>query len=127
MSIDYPYLQSNRSEIVKFLPDSTQRLRVLEIGCSSGEFRKFFPSDCEYWGVEPIQEIAEIARISLDHVLVGTYDEIQGSLPDHFFDWLVNDLGPLTLKIVRYTSLALAAISAIAVLIGLFRGRGSPT
>lgn len=46
----------------------------------------------EYWGVEP-SSAAEQAQVVLDHVLAGTYDAVEGSLPSNYFDVVIcNDV-----------------------------------
>lgn len=93
MSGAYPYDHKTRQEVASFLPVSTAKLTVLEVGCGYGNFRKNISTDCEYWGIEPIQAIAEQASASLDKVLTGTFQETCGSLPEHYFDCIVcNDV-----------------------------------
>lgn len=93
MSGAYPYDHKTRREVAVFLPESTRKMTILEVGCGYGNFRKNIAIDCEYWGIEPIQSIARQANNNLDTVLVGTFQETYTSLPDHFFDCVVcNDV-----------------------------------
>ena len=89
----YPYEQSARLDVMKFLPNISDQMCVLEIGCSTGQFRANFPGKCLYWGIEPAESIAQIASAHLDRVLVGTFDEVADTLPDNYFDCVVcNDV-----------------------------------
>jgi 2-polyprenyl-3-methyl-5-hydroxy-6-metoxy-1,4-benzoquinol methylase len=93
MSGAYPYDHKTRREVANFLPVSTKKLTVLEVGCGYGNFRKNISTECEYWGIEPIQSIANQATESLDKVLVGTFQQVCDSVPDHYFDCVVcNDV-----------------------------------
>jgi len=66
---------------------------VLEIGCGTGSFRKHFPDDVEYWGVEPCEVPASLASTSMTKTLIGTYDSVRGEIPDRHFDLIVcNDV-----------------------------------
>ncbi len=86
------YYQGQRPEVAAFLPSTYSK--VLEIGCGNGDFRDIISNNaCEYWGVEPVAEIAKLADLKLDRVLVGTYDEIVDDLPDNYFDLIIcNDV-----------------------------------
>lgn len=93
MSEAYPYDHKTRREVASFLPVSTQKITLLEVGCGYGDFRKNISSECEFWGIEPIESIALQASFSLDKVLVGTFQQTFASLPDHYFDCVVcNDV-----------------------------------
>lgn len=84
------YYDGRRPDLKRFIPKRYQR--VLEIGCATGGFRENF-GDCEYWGVECVEEIAEQARTRLDKVLTGTFDEVFEQLPDQYFDTVIcNDV-----------------------------------
>ena len=85
------YYQANRKEVATFLPDNYTK--VLEIGCADGGFKNNLSSPCEYWGVEPVSEIATLAIEKLDKVLVGIYDDVLNDLPDNYFDLVIcNDV-----------------------------------
>jgi 2-polyprenyl-3-methyl-5-hydroxy-6-metoxy-1,4-benzoquinol methylase len=91
MGKDTEYFESNRRVMTDFLPANYSK--VLEIGCASGGFREHLNSALEYWGVEPNELAASHAASHLTKVLVGRYDQIEGSLPDHYFDLVVcNDV-----------------------------------
>ena len=85
------YFSYERDEMVPFLPSNCQK--VLEIGCAEGGFRKHLPEECEYWGVEMNPEAAAKALQSLDKVLVGTFQEVAGQIPENYFDVVIcNDV-----------------------------------
>lgn len=77
--------------MVRFLPVAYSR--VLEIGCADGEFRQNLTGEHEYWGVEPVRSAANTASKRLDNVLVGTYAEVEGDIPNDYFDLVIcNDV-----------------------------------
>jgi len=85
------YYINERKDLCSLIPEGS--LRILEIGCGSGNFRNNIHSDCEYWGVEPVSEVAQEASTKLDHVLCGVYEEVAGDIPDNYFDLVVcNDV-----------------------------------
>lgn len=80
-----------RTDMLDFLPEEYSR--VLEVGCNVGNFRLLASKPCEYWGVEPSSEAADIAKTRMDKVLVGFYDEIANEIPDNYFDLIIaNDV-----------------------------------
>ena len=85
------YYDGTRAEIADFLPE--KYLKVLEIGCGEGGFRKNVSNNCEYWGIEPYAPSANIAKQKLDKVLVGTFEQMFLELPDNYFDLVIcNDV-----------------------------------
>lgn len=86
------YYQHTRPEVAAFLPQ--EQGRVLEIGCGEGSFGVHLKEATEYWGIEPVAEIAERARENVQtKVLTGIYDDVAGELPDDYFDTVVcNDV-----------------------------------
>jgi 2-polyprenyl-3-methyl-5-hydroxy-6-metoxy-1,4-benzoquinol methylase len=85
------YSQSMRTDMLDFLP--SEYSKVLEVGCNVGNFRQFLCKPCEYWGIEPFKEAAEIAKTKMDKVLVGFYDQIVSEIPDNYFDLIIaNDV-----------------------------------
>ena len=67
--------------------------KVLEIGCSEGDFRENLSQELEYWGVEPVEHAATIASKKLDKVLIGTYQEMSNHIPNDYFDLVIcNDV-----------------------------------
>ena len=85
------YYSLTRPEVFRLVGDFKPK-RVLEIGSAAGGFRTHF-GDVEYWGVEPVRDVAEASRGRLTHVLVGTYAEVADRIPDDYFDLVVcNDV-----------------------------------
>ena len=78
------YHNGVRADVVHLLP--THYSKILEIGGGDGAFRQCLKNTNEYWGIEPYEPAANIAKTVLDKVLVGTYDEVSSSLPDNYFD-----------------------------------------
>jgi 2-polyprenyl-3-methyl-5-hydroxy-6-metoxy-1,4-benzoquinol methylase len=88
---DIAYYNAHRTDLNHLLPANPKR--ILEIGGGAGAFRRNFPADVEYWLVEPVREVAELARSRVHRVLTGTYDAIEDQLPDKYFDLVVcNDV-----------------------------------
>jgi 2-polyprenyl-3-methyl-5-hydroxy-6-metoxy-1,4-benzoquinol methylase len=83
---------AKRHEMIQFLPSKYSK--VLEIGCNVGKFATSIKSKpCEYWGVEPFEEAANVAKTKMDKVLVGFYDNIANEIPDNYFDLVIaNDV-----------------------------------
>ncbi len=89
--MDKNYYKNQRREVYEMVPSSVAR--VLEIGCAEGEFKTNFPRDVEYWGVEPVSEVADHALRKGIHVLCGTYEDMCSKIPDGYFDVVVcNDV-----------------------------------
>lgn len=85
------YYQQERAEMAPFLPAACQK--VLEIGCGEGSFRALLSQDCEYWGVEPYKNAADIAGQKLSKVINGTYLDALELLPNSYFDLVIcNDV-----------------------------------
>lgn len=81
-----PYYQNKRSEVADFLPHNIDEMRILEIGCGAGHFKANIVNCKEYWGVEPFNEAAKFASLSLDKVLLGTFKDVYAQLPNDYFD-----------------------------------------
>jgi 2-polyprenyl-3-methyl-5-hydroxy-6-metoxy-1,4-benzoquinol methylase len=85
------YFRHERREVAEFLPREYRR--VLEVGCGEGVFSAHLKAPCEYWGIEPSAGAAARASRKLYRVLGGTYQEVYGQLPDHYFDLVIcNDV-----------------------------------
>jgi 2-polyprenyl-3-methyl-5-hydroxy-6-metoxy-1,4-benzoquinol methylase len=84
------YYKKIRPEIAQILP--ARYRKVLEIGCAEGGFKENL-NECEYWRVEPNQEVAEIANKRLFKVFHGTFDDVYQLLPKNYFDLVIcNDV-----------------------------------
>lgn len=83
------YYRGLRFDLRKFLPSTISRL--LDVGCGAGAFGHLMKSDygCEVWGVEIVEEMADLAMERLDHVDKGDCMKILPSLPDAHFDVVV--------------------------------------
>lgn len=89
----YPefYYATPRDEVMNFVPPGARR--ILEVGCGSGAFRAHFPTEIEYWGVEPESGPAAEAAKHLTKVLRGNFEECAQELPNAYFDLVVcNDV-----------------------------------
>jgi 2-polyprenyl-3-methyl-5-hydroxy-6-metoxy-1,4-benzoquinol methylase len=85
------YFDIMRPEMAQFLP--SEYSKILEIGCNIGNFHQLCSKPCEYWGIEPFEKSAEIAKTKLDKVLVGFYNEVENEIPDNYFDLIIaNDV-----------------------------------
>lgn len=85
------YFKGNRVELKNFIPSNSNR--VLEIGCGEGGFRDSFSREVEYWGIEPNFEAYKVAKNNLYKIYNNTYEEVEGSIPNDYFDLIVcNDV-----------------------------------
>jgi 2-polyprenyl-3-methyl-5-hydroxy-6-metoxy-1,4-benzoquinol methylase len=85
------YSNITRPEMAQFLP--SEYSKVLEVGCNEGNFRQFASKQCEYWGIEPFKDAANVAETKMDKVLIGFYDKIANEIPDNYFDLVIaNDV-----------------------------------
>lgn len=85
------YFKGKRAELEIFIPSNVKK--VLEIGCGEGEFREFFSTSVEYWGIEPNKEVFVIAEPKFYKVFNATYEEVEEYIPDSYFDLIVcNDV-----------------------------------
>lgn len=79
------YYESDRSEMIAFLPSDPGRL--LDVGCGEGLFgqavKKRFPR-CETWGVELVTKAAEKAASRNDRVINVPLE--QSDIPAEYFD-----------------------------------------
>jgi len=85
------YYRFERREVLSLLPNRYSK--VLEIGCGEGAFRENLDQENEYWGIEPVESIAKIAKDKLDKVFVGDYQSAERAIPDNYFDLVIcNDV-----------------------------------
>lgn len=80
------YYAFERRNILPFVPPNIKR--TLDVGCASGIFSSQLKAekDVETWGIEMIEDAANKAKLKLDNVLTGTFDEVYDSLPKNYFD-----------------------------------------
>jgi len=91
MSNPSTYYGYERTEVSALLPHHYST--ALEIGCGEGAFRRNLTRSVEYWGVEPVPAAARVAQGQLDKVLTGTFQDVQGEIPDRYFDLVIcNDV-----------------------------------
>ncbi len=111
------YYKKSRPEMVDFLPENVKS--ILEIGCGTGQFRKNIGFDCEYWGVEPEINAAQVAIKSLTRVLIGTFEQVQGLIPEKNFDVVIcNDVIEHMVDHEKFLSEIVSKINPGGVLIG---------
>lgn len=85
--IDNPYYLSARTDMQPYIPFGIKR--SLDIGCATGVFSemlKQIKGVQETWGIEMVEECAEIAKQKMDKVLTGEFDAVYTQLPDGYFD-----------------------------------------
>ena len=80
------YFTHLRPEMLALLPDSAKT--VLDVGCGEGVFAKQIKdkNNAEAWGIELMEEPAQLAAKVLDNVFVGPYQKFLDDLPDDYFD-----------------------------------------
>ncbi len=106
---DSGYYSSDRKEIFPFIPQGIER--TLDVGCATGVFSAKLKKErsTEAWGIEMLEEAAEIAKTKLDKVLIGSFDEVSGDLPQKYFDCIFfNDV----LEHMPYPETCLSKIKA---------------
>lgn len=85
---DQRYFAHARPEMIQMLPANAGR--VLDVGCSCGQFGKLakstLPSLTEFWGIELHRGSAEQAERVLDRVVVGGVPDALENVPDGYFD-----------------------------------------
>jgi len=84
---EHVYFQSTRTDMLEFLP--SEYSKVLDVGCCNGNFKQLLNKPSEYWGVEPFEKSAEVAKTKIDKVLIGLYDEVADEIPDNYFDLII--------------------------------------
>lgn len=93
MNSDKRYYSNNRKEIADVLPDKFRTL--LDIGCGTGNFMASLSNDsCELWGIEPVKEIADEAKLNKKLKIINNSIELALSeLPNNYFDCITcNDV-----------------------------------
>ena len=81
------YYNDSRKEMLVYLPKTAKK--VLDVGCGNGIFGvliKEVSNHAEVWGIELMQDEAEIAKRRLHKVLIGPCEENIKHIPDNYFD-----------------------------------------
>lgn len=90
------YYENIRPEVALLLDETTKNdrsLKVLELGCGQGRFKKHFAPDVEYWGIEPDHYSAIVAESIGIQVICAPLDECESKLPLAYFDLIIcNDV-----------------------------------
>jgi 2-polyprenyl-3-methyl-5-hydroxy-6-metoxy-1,4-benzoquinol methylase len=111
------YFSYDREEMARFVPSNCQR--ALEVGCAEGGFRRHFPAQCEYWGVEQSVDAADRASEVLDKVLASSFEDAAHQLPDAYFDVIIcNDVIEHVADGSAFVSVLKTKLNADGVLIG---------
>jgi 2-polyprenyl-3-methyl-5-hydroxy-6-metoxy-1,4-benzoquinol methylase len=90
---DENYYNGERSEIMQFVPGGLKT--VLDVGCGTGNFaynlKKMY--NCEAWGIEPNDQVAQIASQKLDKVINNVFSADLPELKGKEFDAIIfNDV-----------------------------------
>ena len=87
------YYSYKRPEMLAFVPENSKK--ILDIGCGEGSFSLSMKNKfkAEVWGIEINPSAAEIAKKSLDKVIVGDIIKVISDTPNSYFDCIVfNDV-----------------------------------
>lgn len=87
------YFSQSRKEMVPFLP--VNALKILDVGCGEGRFGLELKKlkELEIWGIEHVQEAANIAEKVLDRVIQGDVVKEVDNIPCAYFDCIFfNDI-----------------------------------
>jgi len=83
-NLDYTYKSvANRIHKEFSFSQANNKRRLLDLGCSSGGFFKFFP-DWDVYGIEIEEEVGNIAKAKYENVFVG--DMKDANFEENFFD-----------------------------------------
>jgi 2-polyprenyl-3-methyl-5-hydroxy-6-metoxy-1,4-benzoquinol methylase len=80
------YYDNIRREMIQFLPSNPGK--ILDVGCGNGAFAEALKgiTKAEVWGIEYMEDQAEIALEKLDKVFSGPCEHFLDELPDNYFD-----------------------------------------
>jgi 2-polyprenyl-3-methyl-5-hydroxy-6-metoxy-1,4-benzoquinol methylase len=87
------YYGYSREEMLHYIPAAAAR--VLDVGCARGNFGLLIKDrrNAEVWGIEIVQEAADIASKILDRVIHADVEQDGLDLPEKYFDCIVfNDV-----------------------------------
>ena len=65
--------------------------RILDVGCASGQMAAALKqkNDAEVWGVEVVDEVAQVAAKHLDKVICADIEQALHEIPDAYFDTII--------------------------------------
>ena len=121
--MDNGYYRNSRVEIFDLLLNYdnlivSRHRKVLEIGCGECNFSLHF-KNVEYWAVEPSALHARKAEEKGIKILVGTYENVCGDIPNGYFDLVViNDVMEHTIDHERFLSLVKCKLKEDGLLLG---------
>jgi 2-polyprenyl-3-methyl-5-hydroxy-6-metoxy-1,4-benzoquinol methylase len=72
--------------MLRYLPKDAKK--VLDVGCGNGCFAEVIKNQnsAEVWGIELMEQEANLAKQVLDKVFIGPCENFIDSLPDNYFD-----------------------------------------
>jgi 2-polyprenyl-3-methyl-5-hydroxy-6-metoxy-1,4-benzoquinol methylase len=84
------YYEEGRDEMANYISPNIKHL--LDVGCAQGKFGMNLLKDnsqLEIWGIEPLEEAAQIAQKRLSRIINTTVENSLASLPEGYFDCAV--------------------------------------
>ena len=80
---------ATRPELLELISPPVKK--ILDVGCADGHLSGYLKDQygAEVWGVEISQGLADIARQTMDRVMVGPIEERCSALPDGYFDTII--------------------------------------
>ncbi len=91
MPMDYDnkpegYYDNVRYEMIRYLPEKVNK--IIDVGCGNGGFAQLLKekTGAEVWGIEYMDNEAQIAKQKLHKVFSGKCEDYLDELPDQYFD-----------------------------------------
>ncbi|MXQ54877.1 glycosyltransferase [Shimazuella alba] len=86
---DIIYYLFTRPEIIDMVP--TDAKRILDVGCAAGAtgVELMNRQDCQIFGIELNEQVAQIARGNYEDVRVGDLEKLTFEYPENYFDAIV--------------------------------------
>ena len=80
------YYDNIRHEMLAYLPSDAKK--IIDIGCGNGSFANVIKekTNAEVWGIEYMDNEAQVAAEKLDKVFSGPCENYLDELPDNYFD-----------------------------------------
>ncbi len=92
--IQADYFTYERKEMIPFVPEQCRI--ILEVGCGEGKFSYHLIKknrEIVIWGIEPDELASQKARLLLNKVFTGRFENIYKTLPSNYFDCIIfNDV-----------------------------------